>query len=420
MPKILKIAHREYIETVKTKAFIISLLITPFIIGAILLTNRGLSSSISGPRPPRNVIVTDLTGQLLNDIKESFNEYNKYNAEKQILITELREDQSQDASIKEKIRSGKLDAYFLLDKDCIEGAGKIYSYTRGLKMSDLSFLTVVESQLNRAVVNRRCELHNFSPELLAELRRSIPVEQIDISSTAPEKQSNQGERMFKTMIPFFFMFMMFMGIFGNGQQMLTSIIEEKSSRIIEVLLSAVSPFQLMSGKILGIAGIGFTVIALWGSVAYTTARWQGLNIAIPVELMICFVVYYILGFLLFSSIFAAIGSICNSLKEAQGLMMPISFILILPLMAWPIFTENPDGAAARAASFFPLLTPMVMILRISSSSEISLIEILATMLILAVSVLIVMWVASRVFRTGILMYGKRPKLTEIFRWLKQN
>jgi ABC-2 type transport system permease protein len=419
MLKIIKIAQREFIETVKTKTFIISLLITPVIIGAIVLINNKVTSSISGPRPPKNIIVTDLTGQLSNGIKESFDQYNKYNTDRQILLKELRADQSQDTSIIDNIRSDRLDAYFVLDKDCIDGQGKIRSYIRTSKLSDASFMSIVENQLNRAIVNRRCELRNISPELIADIRRNVLVEQIDVSTATPEKQDKIGRQLIKTMMPFFFMMMMFMGIFGYGQQMLTGIIEEKSSRIIEVLLSAVSPFQLMSGKILGIAGIGITVIALWIVAAYATARWQGLNIAISAELIICFVVYYVLGFLLFSSIFAAIGSVCNTLKEAQGLMMPISFVLIIPMMAWPIFTENPDGAVTRAASFFPLLTPMVMMLRISGGSGISPIEILATILVLAASVWVVMWLAARIFRIGILMYGKRPGLKEVSRWLTQ-
>jgi ABC-2 type transport system permease protein len=420
MQKILKIAQREYVETVRTKTFIISLLMTPVIIGAIVLINRRISHSISGPRPPSKVVVADLSKDLSTEIKESFDEYNTSNPERQVLLQELQADESADELAKDKVRNGRLDAYIVLEKDCVEGNGKVRSYTRGSKMSDLELASTVENLLNKAVVNRRCKLRNVSPELLAELRRRVPVENIDISSTAQEKQRKQNEQIVKAMVPFFFMFLMFMGIFGNGQQMLTSIIEEKSSRIIEVLLSAVSPFQLMAGKILGIAGIGLTVIALWGIAAYATANWQGLNIEVPVELMVYFAVYYILGFLLFSSILAAIGSVCNTIKEAQSLMTPISFIFILPMMAWPLFVEHSQGTLARAASFFPLLTPMVMILRISSSSDVSLIEILATMVILAAAVLVMTWIAARVFRTGILMYGKRPKLGEILRWLRQN
>ncbi len=420
MQKILKIAQREYIDTVRTKTFIISLLMTPVIIGAIVLINKHISRSISGPRPPRKVIVTDLSKQLSDEIKASFDEYNASHPEKQILLQELQTDDSADEPAKNKVRKGQLDTYIVLDKDCVEGNGRIRSYTRGSKMSDFDLASTVENLLNRAVVNQRCKLRNVSTELLAELRRRVPVERIDISSTAQEKQRKQGEQIVKAMVPFFFLFLMFMGIFGNGQQMLTSIIEEKSSRIIEVLLSAVSPFQLMAGKILGIAAIGLTVIALWGIAAYATANWQGLNIEVSVELMLYFAVYYILGFLLFSSILAAVGSVCNTIKEAQSLMMPISLVFILPLMAWPLFVEHSEGTLAKAVSFFPLLTPMIMILRLTSSSDTSLIEILATMVVLAISVLAVIWFAAKIFRTGILMYGKRPKLTEIIRWLRQS
>jgi ABC-2 type transport system permease protein len=420
MRKILKIAQREYVETVKTKAFIFGLLMTPVIIGAIVLINKYISHSISGPHPPRKVVITDLSNELPDELKASFDEYNASHPEKQILLGELQTDDSADEQTKDKVRNGQLDAYFVLDKDCVEGNGRIRCYTRSSKMSDLDFVSTAENLLNGAVVNRRCKLQNVSPALLAELRRRVPVEQIDISSTSQEKQRKEGEQIVKTMVPFFFLFLMFMGIFGNGQQMLTSIIEEKSSRIIEVLLSAVSPFQLMAGKILGIAAIGLTVIAMWGVAAYATAERQGLNIEVPVELMLYFAVYYILGFLLFSTILAAIGSVCNTIKEAQSMMMPISLIFVLPMMAWPLFVEHPEGTPAKAISFFPLLTPMIMILRISSSPDVSLVEILATMAVLAATVLAVMWAGAKIFRTGILMYGKRPRLREVVRWLRQN
>jgi ABC-2 type transport system permease protein len=420
MRKILKIAQREYVETVKTKAFIFSLLMTPVIIGSIVLINKYISNSISGPRPPREVVITDLSKELSDELETSFDEYNTSHPEKQILPGELQTDDSADEQTKNKVRNGQLDAYFVLDKDCVEGNGRIRCYTSSSKMSDLDLASTVENLLNGAVVNRRCKLQNVSPALLAELRRRVPVEQIDISSASQEKQRKEGEQIFKTMVPFFFLFLMFMGIFGNGQQMLTSIIEEKSSRIIEVLLSAVSPFQLMAGKILGIAAIGLTVIAMWGVAAYATAEWQGLNIEVPVELMFYFAVYYVLGFLLFSTILAAIGSVCNTIKEAQSIMMPISLIFVLPMMAWPVFAEHPEGTLAKAVSFFPLLTPMIMVLRISSSPDVPLIEILATMAVLAATVLAVMWAGAKIFRTGILMYGKRPRLLEVIRWIRQN
>jgi ABC-2 type transport system permease protein len=216
------------------------------------------------------------------------------------------------------------------------------------------------------------------------------------------------------------MFLIYMGIIGIGQQILSSVIEEKNSRIIEVLLSAVTPFQLMTGKILGLAGIGLTVTSLWAVTAYGAALWQGLEIEITAGLLLYFLLYYILGFLLFSSILAGIGSICNTLKETQSLMMPIVVVFMVPLMSWYKLVQSPDGLLARVLSFIPPVTPLVMILRISAGSGVWAIEILASIVLLTVAVLVTMWLAAKIFRTGILMYGKRPSAREIFRWLIQS
>jgi ABC-2 type transport system permease protein len=425
MQKILKIAQREYIETVKTKMFIISVLMTPLIIVVILLFSNRLSRSITGPHPPRKVIVADLSKELTDQIKASFDEYNASNPERQILLQELQTDESADKLAKDKVRSGQLDLYIVLEKDSVEGNGKICSYTRGTKMTDLDLVSTAEDLLNRAVVNQRCKLRNVSPQLLAELRRRVPVEHVDIESASQEKRINEGEQVAKTMVSFFCMFLMFMGIFGTGQHMLNSVIEEKNSRVIEVLLSAVSPFQLMAGKIIGLAGISLTVVSLWAVTAYGTTYYAAahlwdININIPAEIIPYFIIYFILGFLLFSSLLAGVGSMCNTIKEAQSLLMPISLIFVLPMVTWIYLVEHPNEVPARVMSFVPPLTPMVMILRMASDQHLSFLEIFASIILLAVSVPAVMWAAAKVFRTGILMYGKQPKLAEILRWIRQS
>lgn len=426
MRKILKIGQREYVETVKTKTFLIGILMTPAIIGMILFINSRIRRSMAGPRPPKKVIVADLSGELTDEIKGVFEEHNESNSERQILLRELRTDENLLEPTKKKVRNGQLDAYFVLEKNSVEGSGKIRTYTRSTKMADLDFLSRVENLLNRAVINRRCELRNVSQELLNELRRRVPRERVDIGSASQEKRVSEGEQVARMMIPFFFMFMMFMGIFGMGQHMITSVIEEKNSRVIEVLLSAVSPFELMAGKIFGLAGISLTVLALWsisawGTAHYAGAKWfGGVKIDVPPEILPYFVIYFILGFLLFSSILAGIGSVCNTIKEAQSLMMPINFVFILPLVGWFYLAQHPEGAPARALSFFPPLTPMVMILRLASSRNTPFLDILASIIILATVVPLVIWLAAKVFRTGILMYGKRPGLWEVLRWLKQS
>ena len=423
MQKILKIAQREYIETAKTKTFIIGLLMTPVIIGAIIFFTGRFSGSKAGPRPPIKVAVTDFSKKLAEDIKSSFDNYNEKNPNRRFLLQRL--DVQQDSNAvqtqgKARLRNGQADFYVVLDQDILQGPGKIHFYTHKPKPANVDASWTIGGLFSEAVENRRYKIEQIDQELLDKLR-NVPIERVEIGSTDDQEQvQTQIHEIMNMLRPFFFMYMIFMGMVGTGQQMLGSIIEEKGSRIIEVLLSAVSPFQLMAGKILGLAGIGMTVMALWFIAAYAAACWQGLNVGVTPQLMVYFVIYYILGFLFFSAVLTGIGSVCNTIKETQSLMMPVMLIFIIPMIAWPMLMQSPNGTMARVFSFIPPVTPMVMILRLASGADVWFVEIGASILLLAVAVLVVTWAAAKIFRTGILMYGKKPGLFEILRWLRQS
>ncbi|MEE9357737.1 MAG: ABC transporter permease [Sedimenticolaceae bacterium] len=423
MQKILKVAQREYIETVKTKTFILGIVMVPFIIGGIIFFTGRMSRDKTGPRPTVNVAVTDLSNELAGEIKASFDKYNQANPDRQIQVYMLEAQEDSETIENEgrnKLRQGQVDAYVVLDKDILEGSGKIHLYTYKPKASNIDIFWTIESFFRKAVVNQRYKMQNLSQELLAKLQY-VPIERVEMGSAdGQDRVQGETDRVIKMMVPFFFMYLIFMGIVGTGQHMISSVIEEKTSRVIEVLLSALSPFQLMAGKILGLGGIGLTVVSLWAGAAYLTARWQGLSIDITAELALYFAIYYILGFLLFSSILAAVGSICNTIKETQSLMMPIMMVFIIPLLSWMKIVQSPDGTLARVLSFLPPLTPMVMILRLSAGSDIWIVEIFASIVLLVAAVLAAIWIAAKVFRTGVLMYGKRPGLWEVCRWLRQS
>ncbi len=423
MQKILKVAQREYIETVKTKTFILGIVMVPFIIGGIIFFTSRMARGKTGPRPTVNVAVTDLSNELAAEIKASFDKYNQANPNRQIQFHKLETQEDSDTAENEgrsKLRKGQVDAYVVLDKDILEGSGKIHLYTYKPKASNIDIFWTIESFFRKAVVNQRYKMQNLSQELLAKLQY-VPIERVEMGSAdGQDRVQGETDRVIKMMVPFFFMYLIFMGIVGTGQHMISSVIEEKTSRVIEVLLSALSPFQLMAGKILGLGGIGLTVVSLWAGAAYLTARWQGLSIDITAELALYFAIYYILGFLLFSSILAAVGSICNTIKETQSLMMPIMMVFIIPLLSWMKIVQSPDGTLARVLSFLPPLTPMVMILRLSAGSDIWIVEIFASIVLLVAAVLAAIWIAAKVFRTGVLMYGKRPGLWEVCRWLRQS
>lgn len=423
MRKILLIARREYAETVRTKTFIIGMLMTPLLIGVIMFISIKTSNPATVSMPARVVVITDLTGALSEEITASFDSHNKSAPKRQIILLQVPADRKNLDEIidreKQKLQQGHQNLYVVIEADVADG-GKIRFFSRAKKTPDFDLVPMVRNMLHEVVVQRRCELRNVSPELLADLRRWAPIEHTEVGSSGAVQRARTGADMaFGMMLPFFFMFMMFMGIFGMGQQMVSSVIEEKNSRVIEVLVSAVSPFELMAGKIVGLAGTGLTVMTIWSIAAYGAARWRGLNIDVPPALLGYFVLYYVLGFMLFSSIQAGIGSVCNTIKEAQSLMMPLSFIMIIPMISWMHLVRNPEGVPAQVLSFVPLLTPMIMILRISTSDNLSAFQIIAPTVVLIAAVPGVIWIAAKIFRTGILMYGKRPGLKEVIRWVRQ-
>jgi len=420
-----KVAQREYIETVKTKTFLIGIFVAPVIVvGIVFFTSRAAKDE-PGSRPALNVAVTDLSGELAEELNPAFDSYNESHDARQIDLQWVEIDEADVEEVsrqqKEKLRSRRLDMYVVIEQDAVTGGGKVLMYSYKSKAADFDIPDTIEGLINRAVVNRRCELEDVSPELLHKLRRPVLAEYIDVGSTEGAEQVESGsERLTKMMVPLFFMYLMFGGIMLAAQHMLTSVIEEKSSRVMEVLLSAVSPFELLAGKIFGLAGVGLTVMGLWACAAYAGAAWKGFTVGLSAGMVMWFVVYFILGFLLFSALLAAIGSICNTLKEAQSLMTPVTLIFIVPLLAWFNMVRDPDGILARGLSFVPPMTPLVMVLRLAASDDVGLVEIVASMTLLAASVVIVMWAGAKVFRTGILMYGKRPKLREVLRWLRQS
>ncbi|MBN2288961.1 MAG: ABC transporter permease [Candidatus Glassbacteria bacterium] len=416
MKKILEVARRDYIETVKTKTFLIGVLILPVLMAVgMIVPAKLMKKSFEGPMEDRHLAVLNLAEQITPELISAFTDYNKSNPQRKI-IPELHKSASgktdnKAQELKEKVRSGELDGFLLIEPEVVEGEGRGYLYTKS--MSDFEFSHRVVRLLNNAVTNSRYRLNGLSPELIGRLGRWVSVEDVDLSA---EKEKAR-DKIAMTMVPFFFMFLLFFGIFATSQGLMMSVIEEKSSRVIEVLLAAVSPFQLMAGKILGQTAVGLTLVVLYATGAIMVAARYGMADLLTGGLLAYFLVYFILGFLLIAGFLAAVGSTCNEIKEAQNLMGPVMLILMVPFFTWMYLVQHPTGTLAVVLSYIPPITPMVMILRIAARPDLPLLEIIASLL-LAVSVPAVMWAAAKVFRTGVLMYGKSPTPRELLRWLR--
>jgi ABC-type Na+ efflux pump permease subunit len=214
----------------------------------------------------------------------------------------------------------------------------------------------------------------------------------------------------------------------TASMLLMNTIEEKSNRVIEVLLSSVSPMQLMAGKIAGIAATGLTVVLSWVVCFFVGIKFflplvgrlpPGFDLTIILKdpaFLASFVIYFFLGYLLFAALLVAIGSICNSLKEAQNLQQPVVIILIVPLLAMMPIGKDPNGTLAKVLSYIPLFTPFVMMNRAAGPPSTT--EYVVTTVLLIAAIVVAMIGAAKIFRIGILMTGKPPKFKEVWQWLK--
>ena len=430
MRNLLLVARREYIETIRTKAFLLSVFVAPIAMALLVFL---VVRTHGGPtaQADHHLAIADRTGQLADPLRARFEAHNLAHPDQRLIVDDLLSRDAPDDDfaqrMKAAVRQGQLYAYVQIEPQSLDGPGRprppaaeARIFLRNVNFSTLDATAAIESVISQAAFQARCRKVGLDPDDVSRLSRRLAAEQVIVGREDGREAAAGVERQISAMlVPFFFMFLMFMGITGMAQFLLSSVMEEKASRIIEVLLSAMSPLELLGGKILGMAALGFTAIAVWGTMAYLAAQRADIDIKIPAALVPLLLTYYVLGFLLVTSILAGLGSVCNSHKEAQSMMMPVMLLLTLPLMLWFVVARDPDGTLARALSFVPPLTPTIMALRLSTSPTISPWEVAASIALLAVSVVVALWAGARIFRTGILMYGKRQSLREIARWLWQ-
>jgi ABC-2 type transport system permease protein len=215
-----------------------------------------------------------------------------------------------------------------------------------------------------------------------------------------------------------FMFLLFMGVMGSGQGMLTTTIEEKGSRVIEVLLSAVSPMQLMAGKLLGHMGIsllGMSVYLVLGLLGLASFSLFGL---LDLSLILYLFLFFLLAFFTIGSLMMAVGSAVNDMREAQSLMMPLMLLLIAPWALWMPISRNPNSTLAVVVSFLPPVNSFGMLLRMASTSPPPMWQVWLSIVIGIVGVVGAVWFASKVFRIGLLMFGRPPNLATLLRWVR--
>jgi len=442
MSRILEIARREFVATVFTRGYIIALLIFPALIalgvtvgprvfvdrtfrveGQIAVIDLSarvtpeLRTALTAEKPAGDLaaIARAAGGNSPNAVMAAFGMAPKLTLIERPASADLEQE-------KAWLRTGEPGAPHLalavIHANAVEpkpsqtefGSYDLYLPPR----TDNRVEIPVHQVLRDAIVSARLTMHGLDRVTINDLVTVPRVQSITVSDGG-ERTGGGG---FAFILPAAFMFLLFMGVMGSGQGMLTSTIEEKGSRVIEVLLSAVSPMQLMAGKLIGHMGIsllGMSVYLVLGLLGLASFSLFGL---LDLSLIAYLFVFFLLAFFTIGSLMMAVGSAVNDMREAQSLMMPLMMLMIAPWVLWMPISRNPNSTLSVVVSFLPPVNSFGMLLRMSSTSPPPMWEVWLSIGIGLVGVVGAVWFASKVFRIGLLMFGRPPNLATLIRWVR--
>ncbi len=442
--RVRSIAWREFKHTVFTKGFIIGALAFPFLMfGAIGLMPLLLSDK---PVPVTGtLVVADADGTIAAAMKAAFEEYRHPRAPKEPAATPTRgplEEFDPDApdpslfstevdvevrrvtldsdhdSTRADVRDGVLLGFIEIPAALLERSpSEDLDISVLVPTSSPAKTTALLSRTAReATVVARVERHG---EDLAAARALV-----HLPGTSTARMSETGvaapeNTQMRFLIPGGFMFLMWIAAFTSANQLLTTTIEEKSSKVIEVLLSAVSPLELLVGKIVGQSLVSMVMLSTYGAAGLSGLAFLAMLDLVPLSTILLFLVWFALGYLMVAAVMTAVGSAVSDLREAQSLVQPAMIVLMVPLILWLPISENPTGWLATAMSFVPACGPFVMVLRTTGAVEpIPAWQIPVTLLVNTAATIGLVWMAARIFRVGVLMQGKPPTPRELLRWAR--
>ncbi len=412
MNKAFVVATWEYLEKVKSKAFLISLIMTP----AMMLMFGVLPTFFA--QQEENVTqaigIVDQSGNIAPQFSERLEDrYRLPDDQPRYLVRWIREGKTTDDLRKEADRmvfQDEIVGYLVIGN--VAHGDSVIEY-RAKHTGDFRLSKRVEDVLRQILTEQRIASRGLDPKLVSDLRVPLDLNPVKLSESGKEEEGGFEKVFFSAYV---FLMMLFFLIFTSGQLLVRSVIEEKSNRIVEILVSSCSPTELMAGKVLGLSALGFTQLAFWGIMGLALSLQFGFDLVDPVHALLL-TVYFVLGYLFYAAVFIALGSPLTTEQEAQQVNSYLVIVLVIPLVLALPAIQNPNAGWISILTYIPLLTPTMMALRIPIQMPSGL-EILATILLMLVSIYGAMWTAGRIFRIAILSTGKRPSLRELVAWVR--
>lgn len=405
MNKTWVIARHEFVTTVKKVSYIILTLSLPVLVILGMLVYYGITQW-AGEKPPTekpSIGYIDDTGL--------FDEYT--NTDNVNFVPYVADDEA-----KQELLNGNISEYFIIPADYLD-TGTVYRYTTKREIEPPASLNSIEDFLIANLIN-----DNVSNDILTRVNNPLYAQSFRLNQDTGEVVPPEDE-ISAFVMPYVFGLLFLMSLFFASGYLLQGVSEEKENRLIEILLSSVSAKQLLTGKVLGLGAAGLLQISVWLITIVAFVVIASTNIAvlaglkISASLIILSIVYFILGYILYGVLFAAIGSLGSTARESNQWTVIVVLPAILPLELMALFVTNPDHVIYTIFTLFPLTAPIAVIMKLSIGT-LPIWQLALSIIIMIVSIIVTIWLASRVFRTFLLMYGKRPSVAEIWRYLRES
>jgi ABC-2 type transport system permease protein len=400
------IASREYLERVRTKAFLLATVLIPVLMGTFVFGSTYLANNT---KSNAHVAIVSSDATFAADLKHQLEtgKHSRMTVDVDQPSPAVRA--ALDADLKQK---DGITGYLWVTPPTGSAIRPVFSYVPR-SAGDVNTVEVIKNSIQTVLTRERLNHDGMAGKDIDTLL--APVE-IDTSSTGDTRTAYYAATIL--------FFLMYMVIMLYGMNTARSIIEEKTSRVFEVMLSTITADEMLAGKILGVGAVGLTQIGAWmlaaallSSTNLAASLGAGGHIPLSIGQIVFFIVYFLFGYMLYSAIAAALGAMTNSEQELQQLnmflVMPLAFCMLMSF----VIVQTPNSNLARIVSLIPFCSPLLMNLRISLTT-VSAWEIGLSFVLMSLTIWGILFVASRIYRVGILMYGKRPNLPEIMRWLR--
>ena len=413
MKKTFIIAKWEYIEKIRTKAFIISMFLTPAILLLFTLAPTWFTRHEEESTKAYGII--DTSGIYFSQLRDNLEKIKLNDDQPKYLIINLygKKDKLNDVKKSSDIDvvRNKLQGYLLILNG---GTDNIEINFRSKGSGSFDDLGKIEGVFNKVKNQIQLEKAGVDSSIINSVSKYVGINPIKIEENGKESKADFLTMFFSS---FIFIMLLMMMVLSTGGMLVRSLLEEKSNRLIEILVSSCSKKELLAGKVIALSGLGFTQIFIWGFLALVTAR----TALIPMEAfdnIFPMLGFFILGYVFYVSIFVGIGSIVSTEQEAQQITSYISILLILPTIFAVSAIQNPGSTIIKILSFIPFTSASIMMLRLKIET-IPAGEILSAVLIMLISIYLTITFSSKLFKIGILSYGKRPALKELIRWMRE-